>query len=542
MRGVTARAPTFTDRPDSTRRPLHVGELGRLVEDQFHIGFPRRIWVTGRVSGSRADAEGDRGFGLVEARPAHDELMLPCRIALEAADDIEGTLRRLHDASVDDVVVNGHVVRAGGLLTYDFATHRIVFTVTALDPEATAGDLYEVRRAVAATVSGEGLPERQHSLSPAVAPLRLALVAPHDDPSLPEAVAMLDRSGFAFEVAVYDPVVTGNSAVNALASAIARAVGDRHDMVLLLRAPGRPLAAAAYDSERVARTIAAADVPVLTGIASEEGTVADAVAHQAHRSAVDAVQAVVARLQRASAQLNLALSDVRREADGGRRRATQHLVAERSSVREAATRAKLRADRARSQRRAWTRAIGAGLLVLLVVAAVLARMPLLLAPIVLVVGAVAAEQFGGRLLPSARKGWAPVSDLTFADVLDRLGRIRAQLEATSSPEEVLRLEAEAEGMVEFGQDLLQRRVARPGADLRPVHLDHSDLAAVHGPGPAYVNLDEPAGGQGRQSHPPAPRIDVSAEVPSLGPRGTGDAGARRLPGPAAGRPTEEEPS
>jgi exonuclease VII large subunit len=531
MPGVTARAHTSTDRSDSARRLLHVGELGRLVEDQFHIGFPRRIWVTGRVSASRTDPDGDRRFGLVEARPAHEELTLPCLIQVEAADDIEDTLRRLHDASIDDVVVNGHVVRAGGLLTYDFATHRIVFTVTALDPEATAGDLYEVRRAVATTIGGEGLAERQHSLSPPLAPLRLALVAPHGDPSLPESVAMLDRSGFAVDVSVYDPVVTGNSAVSALASAIARAVGDRHDMVLLLRAPGRPLAAAAYDSERVARTIAAAEVPVLTGIVSDEGTVADAVAHQAHRSAAAAVQAVVARLQRASAQLNIAMSDIHREADAGRRRAAQQLVAERSSVREAATRAKLRAERARARRHLWARAVGTGLVVALALAAVLTRMPLLIVPIVLVVAAVLAEQFGARLRPSARKGWAPVSDLTFADVLDRLGRIRTQLEATSSPEEVLRLEAEAEGLVEFGQDVLQRRVARPGADLRPVHMDHSDLGMVYPPGPAYLDLDEPTAGPLRQTHPPAPRGDFADGLPSLGARGPGDAGARTRSGP-----------
>ena len=200
-------------------------------------------------------------------------------------------------------------------------------------------------------------------------------------------------------------------------------------------------------------------------------------------------------------------------------------------MREAATRARLRAEKARSRRRAWTRGIGAGLFVALVIAAVLTRMPLLIVPIVLVVGAVLAEEFGGRLRPSVRKGWAPVSDLTFADVLDRLGRIRSQLEATSSPEEVLRLEAEAEGLAEFGQDVLQRRIVRPGADLRPVHMDHSDLGMVYPPGPAYLDLDEPTAGPLRQTHPPAPRGDFADGLPSLGARGPGDAGARTRSGP-----------
>jgi hypothetical protein len=106
----------------------------------------------------------------------------------------------------------------------------------------------------------------------------------------------------------------------------------------------------------------------------------------------------------------------------------------------------------------WIRAIGAVAVIALVALAVLMSVWFAVGAAVVVV-AVAAEQFAGPLR-AARKGRAPVADVTFAEVLERLGRIRGQLETTSSPEEVLRLEEEAESLAERGREVLERRVGQ----------------------------------------------------------------------------------
>jgi exodeoxyribonuclease VII large subunit len=443
-----------------------------MVEDSIRMAFPRRIWVTGRVAASRATGDGDRVFHLIEQRELHEELALPCVLPVDVADDIDGSLDRLHDAAIEDLIVDGHLLRAGGLLSYDFTTHRLTFSVTALDPEATAGGLADVRAATADVVRAEALSGRQRSLSTAVAPLRIAVVGPRGDEAVEDACRALERSDYDVELTVYEPNVRGNDAVDQLAAAMRRAATSRHDLVLLVRAAGRPLGLAAFDSEPVVRAIADSEVPVITGIGdADHRTVSDVVAHQAHRTADAAVEAVLARLQRAASSLDVALADVHREADAGRRRATQQLVAARSEVHEAALRARIRAAEATKRRRMWIRSVGAVLVIALVVLAVLVSVWFAIGAAVVVV-AVAAEQFAGPLR-AARKGRAPVADVTFAEVLDRLGRIRGQLEATSSPEEVLRLEEEAEGLAQRGREVLERRVGQR-VPQRSAHPDVQD--------------------------------------------------------------------
>ena len=73
---------------------------------------------------------------------------LPCELPPEARLEIDDTLRRLHDVAVDDLLVDGHFVRAGGLLSYDPARHCAIFEVTALDPQPTAAWLAERREQV----------------------------------------------------------------------------------------------------------------------------------------------------------------------------------------------------------------------------------------------------------------------------------------------------------------------------------------------------------------------------------------------------------
>jgi exodeoxyribonuclease VII large subunit len=443
-----------------------------MVEDSIRMAFPRRIWVTGRVAASRTTGDGDRVFHLIEQRELHEELALPCVLQVDVAEDIDGSLDRLHDAAIEDLIVDGHLLRAGGLLSYDFTTHRLTFSVTALDPEATAGGLADVRAATADLVRAEALSGRQRSLSTAVAPLRIAVVGPRGDEAVEDACRALERSDYDVELTVYEPNVRGNDAVEQLAAAMRRAATSRHDLVLLVRAAGRPLGMAAFDSEPVVRAIAASDVPVITGIGdADHRTVSDVVAHQAHRTAEAAVEAVLARLQRAASSLDVALADVHHEADAGRRRATQQLVAARSEVHEAALRARIRAAEATKRRRMWIRSVGAVLVIALIVLAALVSVWFAIGAAVVVV-AVAAEQFAGPLR-AARKGRAPVADVTFAEVLERLGRIRGQLEATSSPEEVLRLEEEAEGLAQRGRVVLERRVGQRAAQ-RSAHPDVQD--------------------------------------------------------------------
>ena len=93
------------------------------------------------------------------------------RTELEAAAfaDIDASLRRLHDVAVEDLLVEGHLVRAGGLLSYDVRRHTIVFSVTALDPQPTSAWLEDRRQAVREAAGVDDPSERERVLQTLIA-------------------------------------------------------------------------------------------------------------------------------------------------------------------------------------------------------------------------------------------------------------------------------------------------------------------------------------------------------------------------------------
>jgi len=132
-------------RLDGERRLIQVSDILRAIEDQFRTGFPRRIWVLGYVRNLHAagPAAADSPASDLDAFVLVEETdegiaTLPCELTSEVREAIDDSLRRLHDVAVSDLLVDGHYIRAGGLLSYDPSRHCAIFGVTALDPEPTA--------------------------------------------------------------------------------------------------------------------------------------------------------------------------------------------------------------------------------------------------------------------------------------------------------------------------------------------------------------------------------------------------------------------
>ena len=262
-------------RLDGERRLLQVSDVLRAIEDQFHTAFPRRIWVCGTLRGLRTRHAGPRVCPTAAASTRScwsktaDEGMrtLPCELLPEARLAIDDTLRRLHDVAVDDLLVDGHFVRAGGLLSYDPERHCAIFEVTALDPQPTAAWLAERREQVRSAASSARLAERQRDLQVPTAPVvhrarrrRPAIRRSRRPRGCSAIAASRSRSRST------PRTIAGSAAGDQLANGLREAALAGHDLVLLLRQDGRPLSLAPFDSEAVVRAVATSTTPVLSGL------------------------------------------------------------------------------------------------------------------------------------------------------------------------------------------------------------------------------------------------------------------------------------
>jgi hypothetical protein len=447
-------------RLDGERRLIQVSDILRAIEDQFRTGFPRRIWVLGYVRGLHpaATAIGEDPASAVDAFLLVEETdegtcTIPCELTPETRAAIDDSLRRLHDVAVADLLVDGHYVRAGGLLSYDPSRHSAIFGLTALDPEPTALWLGERREQVRSAAVSARLAERQRDLRVPEAPASIGLVAAAGDPALERARSTLEGSGFDIEVRVYSPDVAGSAAGDQLANGLREATLGGHDIVLLLRQDGRPLSLAPYDSEAVVRAVATSTTPVLSGLGSpEEPAAAEEVAHQAYASAEEATLSVVRRLRRASDLVDTIVAEVAEAGDAALRRAARKVEETRHSLAEDIRKATVRGELVRARRLLRIRLVALVIALVVVAAAAATQIWPILAALIIPL----AIALGAPLLRKQRRGPVTVTQLTFSEALAQLSGIGERLKGVSDPDDVLALEAEAEALAEHCRTLLRR--------------------------------------------------------------------------------------
>ncbi len=455
-----------------------------MLETQFHVAFPHRIWVAGKVGEVKVDGpapaggESDLRF-LLEAATKPDELWLPCLVSGPSASAVRDLLHRAYDVGLGEVVQPGRLVRVGGLLRFDARRNAMVLVVSELDPTPTEIALVHQREAARRAVTDEGLPARQRTLACRSAPLDVVVVG--GDRVVNSTVGTLSASDFAVRPRAVPVELAGADAPLVLAAAVRRAAQDA-DVVLLVRGPGRPLGLAVYDAVVVARAVAASPVPVVTGLGGAQvRTTCDVVAFATLPTADEAAQWVIRRLREAEHHLSELAAEVEglSLAAGSRWRQSLDSVAQEIDV--SAAQAAVRGERARCLARRRLRIIGALLAVLALAAAVATGVAALAILAVVAVLAVAGVELWWRCggMTTSRRSWMPQRDDEFAEVMQRLHTVREELDRTDSVERVAALRAAATQLVVRGRELLGSHFETP-APVPDTELAEASLAAEAG--------------------------------------------------------------
>jgi exodeoxyribonuclease VII large subunit len=286
---VSQPAFEFGDEPDDDGIPTYtVGELTDAINGVLRRGFGDGVWVRGEIQGWS-----ERGphayFQLVEETDAGKAVLNVSFFA-----NVRAKLRPLlarHRLRLGD----GMKVRIFGHLDVFAPTGRLGLKMSGLDPRFTLGDLALVRDEVVRRLVASGLIDanRRHRLSPV--PLRVGVVTSVGSAAWHDFHDELARSGFGFHLVVADSRVQGEWAVAMVAAAITTlSRRDDLDAIVVIRGGGARNELAVFDAEQIALAIAAAPVPVLTGLGHEvDRSVADEVAHTAHKTPTACAAALV---------------------------------------------------------------------------------------------------------------------------------------------------------------------------------------------------------------------------------------------------------
>ncbi len=280
-----------------------VRELTNGIQDALSGWFPGEVWVQGEMSTLTRSPAGHVYFQLIDPGPAGSPPEAAIAVALFASAKayVNTVLKQVGGVRMTD----GMQIRIRGRVELYGPQGRLQIRMSGIDPEYTLGLMATDRQRLLEQLAAEGLVERNRSTTTLPAgPLHIGLVTSHGSAAMADFVHELEASQLTWRVSFRDTRVQGAGADAAVAEALRAAVSRGVDVIALVRGGGARTDLLAFDSEVVARAIAAMPVPVTTGIGHEiDQSVADLVAHTAWKTptacAAGLVEHVRASLDRA---------------------------------------------------------------------------------------------------------------------------------------------------------------------------------------------------------------------------------------------------
>lgn len=282
--------------PDETD-DLHGYTVSRLLSAarraiDTELGGP--VWVEGEISGFKKGRNNHTYFDLVES-DEDGRVIAKLAVALWSGNRARVNARFKDSGPIrmDD----GVRVRILGPLEIWAPGGRLQFTMQDIDPTFTMELIDSERDRVLALLRTEGLLDRNRACTVPMAPRRIGLVTAAGSAAEADFLKTLHDSGLGFEIVFADAQMQGLGAERTVAAALRSVAREGVDLIALVRGGGARTDLATFDHERIARTIAALDVAVFTGIGHEIDTsVADVVANRAHKTPT-ACAAAIAELQ-----------------------------------------------------------------------------------------------------------------------------------------------------------------------------------------------------------------------------------------------------
>ena len=267
------------------------------MKDGLNELFPEDLWVEGQVSNYHEARSGHAYFDLVEPSEIPGEAV-SAKLSVALFKNSRATVDRTLAEAGGLSLVDDLQLRIRARLDFYPPNGRLQLIMNGVDPTFTLGRLAAERERILRQLAKEDLLTANRANPIPVPPLRIGLVTSVGSAAHADFIQELARSGWPFTVLEHDTRVQGDGAAADLSEALHMLATHRPDVIALVRGGGSATDLAAFDAEVLARTIAALDVPVVTGIGHEvDRSVADEVAHTALKTPTACAIAIVEQVR-----------------------------------------------------------------------------------------------------------------------------------------------------------------------------------------------------------------------------------------------------
>jgi exodeoxyribonuclease VII large subunit len=283
-----------------------VGQFTEVLNHVLKASFDEGVWVEGEIQGLRKPNP-HAYFTLIENV---DGVKAQLNINLFAG-PLRNVQTKLRQQGIE--LKDGLKVRLFGRVEYYGPFGKLNLIATDVDTQFSAGDVAAKREELLRVLMEKGVDKINKQIPVPLVPLRLGIISSSQAAGWADAQQHLTESGIGFAITFCDVRVQGDAAVPQIVAALnSLSRRDDIDLVMLMRGGGSKGDLAAFDDEQIAMAISKCSHPVFTGIGHEIDTsIADIVAHTAHKTPTACAQSVIAIVESFLSELSYSAGSLR---------------------------------------------------------------------------------------------------------------------------------------------------------------------------------------------------------------------------------------
>lgn len=265
-----------------TARPhLTLVELQRRIKMTLSEQFALPVWVSAEVADLKVNYSGHCYLELIEKSQPSENGVPTAQARAVIWRSSYSRIAAYFEAETGQRLAPGIRILAQVLINYH-ELYGLSLQITDIDTAYTLGEMELQRQQTIARLQEEGVWEMNREVPMPLLVQRLAVVSSAQAAGYQDFCKELSRSGYRFDLTLFEAVMQGAAAEESILSALGRVAEQQEefDAVVIVRGGGSTTDLNCFNAYRLSSHVAQFPLPVLTGIGHDKDqSVVDMVAH-----------------------------------------------------------------------------------------------------------------------------------------------------------------------------------------------------------------------------------------------------------------------
>ena len=265
----------------TTRPHITLVELQRRIKMTLSEQFALPVWVSAEVADLKVNYSGHCYLELIEKDHKSENGVPTAQVRAVIWRSSYSRIAAYFEAETVQRLAPGIRILAQALISYH-ELYGLSLQITDIDSAYTLGEMEQQRQKTIARLQEEGVWEMNRAVPMPLLVQRLAVVSSAQAAGYHDFCKELGRSGYRFDLTLFDAVMQGTAAEESILMALGR-VAERQeefDAVVIVRGGGSTTDLNCFNAYRLSSHVAQFPLPILTGIGHDKDqSVVDMVAH-----------------------------------------------------------------------------------------------------------------------------------------------------------------------------------------------------------------------------------------------------------------------